>query len=55
MLLIEARLKYSVFSKRLKEVKHEMLEVMNCGKLFQTAGAACVTNSSVLVLSALYT
>jgi len=27
------------FSKRLKEVKHEMLEVMNCGKLFQTAGA----------------
>jgi len=36
----QKRVSYSVFSKRLKEVKREMLEVMNWGKLFQTAGAA---------------
>jgi len=35
-----ARLIYSVFNKRLKEVKHEIIEVIDCGKLFQTAGAA---------------
>jgi len=28
------------FSKRLKEVEHEMLEVMDCGKMFKTYGAA---------------
>jgi len=33
-------IKYSDFSKRLKEVKPEKLEVVDCGELFQTAGAA---------------
>jgi len=31
--------KISVFSKRFKEMKHEMLKEVDWGKLFQTAGA----------------
>ena len=34
------RLRCSVFSKRLKEIRQEMSDVIDWGSLFQTAGAA---------------
>jgi len=37
---VMSRLKYSVLNRWLKEVKHEILEEMDYGELFQTAGAA---------------